>query len=199
VTKQTKSAANFRQGKSVAERERGTDWGSPANSASPLPPDQHGTKRCYMGHGVLPVDSRRQPAMPGDELARQLINLSSPQIVHTATTRPRGMPGKETYPGSGPTGRVKAVIRHDYGLGPLVTRPADLGADPVDTPAAHGYLRAPEGPGPDVLSKYVAARGMLPEQTAGSGYPRLPRYHQLSPQVTMGDELYAPFEGRQQR
>lgn len=130
MTKKTKSAVNFAQGHAVSERETGDSWGAPSDSASPLPPDQHGTKRTYMGHGQLPLDLRRQLGMPGDELSRQLINLSSPQLVHGATTRPRGMPFKRDFADGTrrATGRIKAVIKHGgYGLGPLVTRPADLG------------------------------------------------------------------------
>lgn len=66
MTKKTKSAANFAQGHAVPERETGDSWGAPSDSASPLPPDQHGTKRTYMGRGVLAPDSRRQLGMPGD-------------------------------------------------------------------------------------------------------------------------------------
>ena len=174
MTKKTKS--NFAQGQAVSERETADGWGSPADSASPLRPDQHGTRRTYMGHGVLPPDSRRQPAMPGDELARQLINLSSPQIVHTATTRPRGNPGIADYPGSGPTGKGKAVHRFDYGLGPAVARPADLGRDPID--------------------KYVGCRPLLPPASGPHG--QIPRWHELSDNWVAGDDITSVFGGQGQ-
>ena len=63
MTKKTKSAANFRQGQAVAGRERADGWGGPDTGESPLPPDQHGTRRSYMGYGQFPPDVRRQPAL----------------------------------------------------------------------------------------------------------------------------------------
>ncbi len=76
---------------------------------------------------------------------------------------------------------------------------ADAGHEPVDSPVEHDYLRQPEGPRPGDggLLKYVNAAQLLPQPTGfGSGSPRLPYYHQLSPQVTMGDDLYRPFDPR---
>jgi hypothetical protein len=166
-----KNTKNFAQGQAVAERETADGWGGPDTGASPLPLDQHHTRRSYMGYGELPQDTRRQLAMPGDELARIVTNVSAPQIVHTATTTRRGMPGIADEPGSGPLGKVKAVIRHDYGLGPLVDRPADEGRDPID--------------------RYVGARALIPPPTGPrSGHSRL---HENSQFETAGDDLLAAF------
>jgi hypothetical protein len=188
-----KNTKNFEQGQAVAERETARGWGGPDTAASPLPVDQHYTRRGYMGYGQLPPDTRRQPALAGDELARIVTNVSPAQLIHGATTRPRGMPGKETYPGGGPTGHIKAV--HRFGLGPLVRRPADEGHDPGIDAVNADYLHNPRGPRPDVLDKYVGAASLLPAPTGyGSGYPQLPRYHQLSAMPVMGDDLYRPFD-----
>lgn len=112
------------------------------------------------------------------------------------------MPGKRDFAdGTGrATGRIKAVIKHGgYGLGPLVTRPADLGHDPASTPVGTDYRTQPSGPRPDVLDKYVAAAALVPAPTGyGSGYPRLPRYHQLSALPVQSDDLFAPFDQRGQ-
>lgn len=189
-----KTKANFQQGQAVAERETAAGWGGPAT----VPVDQYHTRRQYMG-GEFPQDARRQPALAGDELARTVVNLSAPQIVHTATTRPRGMPGKRDAADGTPrtSGRIKAVV--SYGLGPLVSRAADLGHDPIEQSLDTPYRRQPEGPRPGTLDKYIGAASLVPAPTGyGNGYPRLPRYHQLSPQPCMGDDLYAPFDGREQ-
>jgi hypothetical protein len=194
--KKTKAKANFAQGHAVAERETADGWGGPATGASPLPVDQHHTRRSYVGYGQLPPDVRRQPALAGDELARIVTNVSPAQLVHGAT---RGMPGKRDAADGTPrtSGRIKAVVR--YGLGPLVQRAADLGHDPIEQSLDTPYRRQPEGPRPDVLGKYMSAAELVPAPTGyGNGYPRLPRYHQLSPQVCMGDDLYAPFDQRGQ-
>jgi hypothetical protein len=186
--RKTETAANFAQGHAVAEREEATGWGSSSDSASPLPLDQHHTRRSYMGYGELPQDARRELALPGDELARLVVNVSPAQIVHTAMTRPRGMPGKRVFAdGTGPTGRIKAVHRQDYGLGPAYARPAaeghDPGADQVDT----DYLHQPSGPRPGVLDKYMGAAQLLPQPTGyGSGFPT---EHAGSQLPVMGDEL----------
>ncbi len=82
---------NFAQGQAVSERETGAGWGSPADSASPLPLDQHHTRRSYVGFGEMPRDARRELAKAGDELERTVINLSAAQLVHGAT---RGLPGQ---------------------------------------------------------------------------------------------------------
>ena len=171
MSKPKRTRANFAQGKAVAERETADGWGGPNTSASPLPVDQHHTRRETVGYGQFPQDARRQLAMPGHQLERTVVNLSAPQLVHGATTRPRGMPGKRDAADGTPraTGRIKAVIRHDYGLGSAVSRPADLGADPIDTPVAHDYLHQSSGPRPDVLSKYVDCRRHLPELTRSYG------------------------------
>ena len=138
-------------------------------------------------------------ALAGDELARIVTNVSAPQLVHGAT---RGMPGKVDAADGTPrtSGRIKAVITHGgYGLGPLVQRAADLGHDPGADQANAGYMRNPQGPRPDVLAKYMGAATLVPAPTGyGNGYPRLPRYHQLSPQPCMGDDLYAPLGQRGQ-
>lgn len=169
----------------------------PLMGPHPVREDAVHVRRDYVGYGQFEPDSRRQPARAGDEIARLVINLSAPQLVHGATTRPRGMPGKRDFSdGTGLTGRIRAVIRHDYGLGNLVTRPADEGTDPIENSVDTPYRRQPQGPRPDVLDKYVGCRRHLPELTEGQGYPRLPYYHQLSPQACMGDDLYAPFDQR---
>lgn len=179
--------ANRRQGSSVAEREGVARWGGPDISDSPLPLDQCHYRREYMGFGELPQDTRRQPAMPGDELARTVVNLSAPQLVHAAT---RGMPGKRDFSdGTGrATGRIRAVHRFG-GLGPQVHRVADAGRDPADQPVDVNYLREPAGPRPDVLAKYVAAASLVPTPTGpGSGYPR---HHELSALPVAGDDILA--------
>ena len=175
--------------------ETGVKGVPPLMGPHPVLEDAVHVRRNYVGFGQFAPDSRRQPARAGDELARLVINLSSPQIVHTATVRPRGMPGIADYPGSGPLGKVKAV--HRFGLGSAIDRPADEGVDPAANAVSTPYRRE-QGPRPDVLDKYVAARSILPSSTEGQGYPRLPYYHQLSPQVCMGDDLYAPFDQRGQ-
>ena len=202
MSRAKRTRANFTQGKAVAERENPDGWGGPDTGASPLPLDQHHTRRATVGYGEVPPDTRRQPALAGDELARIVTNVSAPQLVHGATTRPRGMPGKRDAADGTPraTGRIKAVIKHGgYGLGPLVTRPADLGHDPGAEASARGidYRHQTAGPGSGYLSQYVDAARHVPAPTSyGSGYPRLPRYHQLSRQVCMGEDLYAPFDQR---
>ena len=112
------------------------------------------------------------------------------------------MPGKRDFAdGTGrATGRIKAVITHGgYGLGPLVQRAADMGHDPGADQVNAGYLRNPQGPRPDVLDKYMNAAALVPAPTGyGNGYPRLPRYHQLSAMPVMGDDLYALSDQRGQ-
>lgn len=157
--------ANRLQGSSVAERETAAEWGGPNTSASPLPLDQHHTRRQYMGYGQLPQDARRQLAVPGDELERIVTNVSACQLVHGATRR--GMPGKATYPGSGPQGKIRAV--HRFGLEPAVHRVADAGHDPGSDQVNVDYLREPQGPRPDVLAKYVDAARHVPEPTGCGG------------------------------
>lgn len=176
--------------------DQGASVNEQTGEAMLAPIDVAHSRKQYVGFRdtELGYATRREPRI---NPARDAVSsdLSEPQYQHGLIWQQRGG-GQRDYPDGGRLG-VKAVHRHDYGLGPAVARPTDLGADPIDTPVAHDYRRAPEGPGLDVLSKYVDARRHLPELTEGNGYPNLPRYHQLSPQVTMGDELYAPFEGRQ--
>ena len=191
MSKPKQTRGNFQQGKATAERETADGWGGPDTSASPLPLDQHHTRRETVGYGEFPPDVRRQPALAGSELARIVTDVSPAQLIHGAT---RGMPGKRDFAdGTGrPSGRIKAVIHHDYGLGSLVTRTADEGHDPLSTPIAHDYRRAPKGPRPDQLSKYVDAARHIPVPTGwGSGYPR---EHEQSAFVTAGDEIIATFE-----
>jgi hypothetical protein len=104
------------------------------------------------------------------------------------------MAGKADYPGTGPQGKVKAVLRHDYGLGPLVHRVADAGHDPLSSAVDVDYLHN-QSPRPGDLSRYMGAASLIPAPTGSvSGYPRLPRYHQLSAMPVMGDDLYLPFD-----
>ena len=75
----TKKNNNFRQGRSVAERETGSGWGAPADSAATVPLDQHHTRRSYVGFGELPPDVRRQPAVAGHELERLVPTSARPR------------------------------------------------------------------------------------------------------------------------
>lgn len=161
----TKKNNNFAQGKSVAERETGAGWGSPADSAAAVPLDQHHTRRSYVGFGEFPQDTRRALARPGHELERMVTNVSPAQLVHGAT---RGMSGKRDYPSSGP--HIRAV--HRFGLGPLVQRVADAGHDPIEPePVDTDYLHQ-HGPRSGDLSRYVDAARHVPAPTGyGAGYP----------------------------
>ena len=165
------------------------------------PLDVAHSRRSYVGGGgdQLGYQIRRQPHM--SDPARDTVNplrvsgdLQEGQYEH-AILRTRGMPGiRDAADGSPRPYGIRAV--HRFGLGDAVTRPADEGTDPGANPVDTDYRRRPQGPRPGVLDKYVAARSILPSSTEGQGYPRLPYYHQLSPQVTMGDDLYAPFDPR---
>ena len=98
--------------------------------------------------------------------------------------RGTGDTGKVVGPDGTP--RIRAVHRHDYGLGPLVRRPADLGHDPADTPVETDYLHN-RGPSPNASAKYVGAAGVLAQpSTARQGFPR---HHEASVFATWGDDI----------
>ena len=120
----------------------------------------------YVVYGELGQDARLQPGKAGDELARTVINLSAPQLVHSAT---RGG-GQRDYPDGGRHG-IKAVIRHGDGLGSAYARPGPEGVDPID--------------------KYVGCRPHLPPPSGPHGQPA--RLHELSQMDVMGSDL-SPFE-----
>lgn len=186
--KSRKLRANLDQGRSANEQ-----TGEPALA----PIDVAHSRKQYVGwrDTELGYNVRQEPRM--SDPAHQAVNLQQGQFEH-ALWRPRGMPGIQDYPdgGSGgpPQGKIKAVHHHDYGLGPLVRRPADLGHDPIEDSADADYLHNPTGPRPDVLDKYVGASALLPQPTGpGSGFPL---EHTASQFETMGDDIGATLFDR---
>jgi hypothetical protein len=182
---------NFDQGASAAERE-----------AFPEGPkfDQMGVRREYVGLGQLARDTRRQPVM-GDELVRMAGNLSSPQMQHGLIWEQRGGTSqKQNFPdGTGhgglrspsPSGKIKATIRYDNGLGPAYARPGPSGHDPAATDQPTDYLHNSEG-----LERYVGAKDILQPSEYGSGFPVT---HRLSQFPVMGDDIIGGFAGRTSR
>ena len=156
---------NFAQGQAVSERETCTDWGGPDTSISPLPLDQHHTRRSYVGFGEFPRDARRELAKAGDELERTVINLSAPQIVHGATRSLPGQHDEVDSPGR-TSGKIRAV--HTFS-----------GARYAG-PAAKGYDR------------YVGVRALLPSSSAPcSGFDRT---HELSHHDVAGTTIINALE-----
>ena len=155
--------ANLTQGSSPNEQTGGAVWG-PVNVAH--------SRKTYMGwkNPDLGYATRTDPRM--SDRAAEAIALQQGQYQH-ALWRQRGMPGKRDYADGGsvgslsPSGRIKAS--HQFGLGPLVQRAADLGHDPIN--------------------KYVGARELL-GLTSPGGHIHL---HERSAFPTMGTDILSHF------
>jgi hypothetical protein len=111
--------------------------------------------------------TRREPRI--DPSSHDVVALQQPQYENAIMVQRGG--GQVDAPDGTP--RIRAGIRHDYGLGPAYARPGPEGRDPI-------------------IGKYGNdIRQLIPPPSGVHG--QFPREHQLSDCDVMGSDLLASF------